>query len=383
MAGAAEVSDVIVIGAGIAGASVAAELAIGGHKVIVLEREDQPGYHTTGRSAAMFIPTYGPPGVRCLTIAGRDWFEGIRRNGLSETEVLKPCGVLWLAVPGDEERIAGMRKDAAAASVDLQPLTPKEAVGIVPILREDGLASALLETYAPSLDVAAILQARLRQIRRAGSRIELKAEVVALSTRNGIWTVRTGDGRLLEAPVVVNASGAWCDVIGRMAGAQPMGLQPMRRTIVTVDPPAGMDTSRWPLTGDLQHTYYFKAEAGQLWVSPADETPAPPQDIQPEELDVAIAIDRFMSTTTMNVRQKGRSWAGLRCFVPDHELVIGFAPDREGFFWLAGQGGYGIQTSVAASMLAASLIEKRPPPPALVEAGVDPKATSPARLVRA
>ncbi len=372
-------ADVLVIGAGMAGASVAAELAAGGRKVILLEREEQPGYHTTGRSAAMFIPTYGPPEVRRLSVAGRAWFDN-PPDGLAEHRLLSPCGVLWLAAPGEEKKIAQMQADAATTGARLEALAPAEAAKVVPILRPERIAAALLEPDAMSMDVGAILLARLKQIRRAGSRIEQKAEVVGLARKGDIWQTTTADGRRFEAPIVVNAAGAWADVIGRLAGVRGIGLVPKRRTIVTVDPPAGVDVARWPVTGDLAHTFYFKAEAGKLWVSPADETPVEPQDVQPEEMDIAITIERFMAATTVGVGRPGKCWAGLRSFVPDGELVIGFAPDAEGFFWLAGQGGYGIQTSAGASVLAASLIEGRALPAALAEHGVTAAASSPARL---
>ena len=191
--------------------------------------------------------------------------------------------------------------------------------------------------------------------------------------------MRTG-GTSFAAPVVVNAAGAWADVVAELAGARPIGLQPMRRTALLVDPPEGVRIDDWPMVIDVEETFYFKPDAGLLLLSPADETPSPPCDAQPEALDVAVAIDRVQTATTLEVRRVRHRWAGLRSFVADRAPVAGWDPEAAGFFWLAGQGGYGIQTAPAMARTAAALLQNEALPGDLVDAGVDPRALSPERL---
>jgi D-arginine dehydrogenase len=229
------------------------------------------------------------------------------------------------------------------------------------------------------MDASGIHQARLKQLRRQGGTLVCRAEVTGLKRSGGTWNVVTGTGESYSAPVVVNAAGAWADVIAGMAGVKQVGLTPKRRTGIIVPLPAGMSPIGWPCVGDLKSTWYFKTEGGKLMVSPADETPVEPQDVQPDEMDIAIGIDRFMEATTVEVRRPERTWAGLRSFVADKELVAGYAPDAEGFFWLAAQGGYGIQSSAGAALLAATLIQKKPLPKALTDFGVRAEAMAPGR----
>ncbi len=370
-------ADIIVIGAGIAGASVAAEIAKDGAKVVLLEREDQPGYHSTGRSAALYIETYGPEQIRRLTRAGRQWFLS-PPEGLAQHPLMTPSGVILLGYEGEDELIKGAVSEAEFTGSKVEVLSPADCVKHAPILKLEGLLGGVFDVSALAMDAAGIHHARLKQVKRAGGTLVCKAEVTGLKRAGGSWTVSTKAGEF-SAPAVVNAAGAWADVVAGMAGVKKIGLVPKRRTGIIVPLPSGMSPIGWPCVGDLKSTWYFKTEGAKLMVSPADETPVEPQDIQPDEMDVAIGIDRFMQATTIEVRRPERTWAGLRSFVADKELVVGYAPDAEGFFWLAAQGGYGIQSSAGAAMLAATLIQKKPLPKALTNFGVNVEAMAPGR----
>lgn len=373
-------ADVIVIGGGIAGASVAGELSRD-VKVVLLEREDQPGYHSTGRSAALFSEAYGPEIIRRLSCATRSWLEN-PPEGTTQSPLLSELGVLWLARTGEERLLEEFISETRRTGASVKALQEASILKLLPILKPGQFVGAAYEVDAKSMDVNAIHQVWLRLMKRQGGRIECKAEVTGLARRHGTWTVSTADGRTFKAPLVVNAAGAWADVVAGMAGVRPIGLVPKRRTVVTVDLPPGVDASGWPLTGDIAHTFYFKRDSGRLIVSPADETPVEPQDIQPDEYDIAVAIDRFEQATTVQVRRPGRCWAGLRCFVEDRLPVVGFAPDAEGFFWLAGQGGYGIQTCAGLARTAAALVRGKPLPASVTEFGITAEAISPRRLAK-
>ena len=370
-------ADIIVIGAGIAGASAAAEVARDGAKVVLLEREDQPGYHSTGRSAALYIETYGPEQIRRLTRAGRDWFLS-PPEGLAEHPLMTPSGVILVGYEGEGDLIKGAVHEAELTGSTVDVLSPDDCIKRAPILKKDGLLSGVFDASALAMDAAGIHQARLKQVKRAGGTLVCKAEVTGLKRAGGSWTVATTAGDY-SAPTVVNAAGAWADAVAGLAGVKKVGLVPKRRTGIIVPLPAGMSPIGWPCVGDLKSTWYFKTEGGKLMVSPADETPVEPQDIQPDEMDIAIGIDRFMQATTVEVRRPERTWAGLRSFVADKELVVGYAPDSEGFFWLAAQGGYGIQSSAGAALLAATLIQRKAMPKALTDFGVNAQAMAPGR----
>ncbi|WP_366556296.1 NAD(P)/FAD-dependent oxidoreductase [Aquibaculum sediminis] len=369
--------DIIVVGAGIAGASAAARLA-GDARVLLLEREEQPGYHSTGRSAAMYIVNYGPPDVRALSIAGREFFLG-PPEGFADTPLVSPRGVLMLAHPGQE---ATLEKELAA-SVGMEAISPETARELVPLLRPEAVAAAGYESDAQDIDVAALHQGFLRLFRARGGQMQLRAPLESAVRKGGVWEVTTPAGRF-EAPVLINAAGAWADLTAEAAGVRPLGIQPKRRTALIIDgAPGEPGSARWPLMADCGETWYSRPEATRkLLVSPADATPTEPCDARPEELDVALAVDRFQQAVDLPVRRIEHSWAGLRSFSPDGSLVIGFDPEAEGFFWLAGQGGYGIQTSPGASALAAALVRKEALPSYLTAAGVDPEALSPGRFSR-
>lgn len=373
----AEIFDVIVIGAGMAGAAAAAHLAAG-RRVVLLERESQPGYHSTGRSAALFTETYGNRAIRVLTGAGRAFYENWA-DGFTEHPILKPRGALMFAMPGQEAPLDEAWADLSALDPRVRRLDSVETRAMVPVLRPDHVIGAVYEPDAMDIDVHELHQGYLRLLRRRGGRIVTNAEVRGIARDGHAWTAATTAGDF-AAPVVVNAGGAWADVVGALAGLPPVGLVPKRRTALTIAPPAAIDTSAWPMTLDVAETFYFKPDAGRLLVSPADETPIEPCDVQPDELDVAIAIDRLMRATTIDVTRVERKWAGLRSFVADKTTVCGFDPLTDGFFWLAGQGGYGIQTAEAMARSAVSLIDGGGLPADIAEKGVTAETLSPARF---
>jgi len=372
MSGAA--SDILVIGAGIAGASVAAELSAT-HRVTLLEREAMPGYHSTGRSAALFSEIYGGPPVRALSRASRDFFFS-PPPGFTEYPLVKPRRALYIANPHQLPAL-----DSFAANPDVKPAVHRidaaAALKACPILRPEAVAAAVIEPDASDVDVHALHDGYLRLFRKRSGTLITDANVHTLERRGRQWRATTGAG-VFEAPVVVNAAGAWADDIAAKAGAERQRIQPRRRTALLVELPAGCDADAWPMTIDVEETFYFKPDAGLLLISPADETAVDACDVQPEEIDIATAIDRVERVTTLKVQRIRKKWAGLRSFGPDRAPVIGFDPDADGFFWLAGQGGYGIQTAPAAAKLAAALIRGEELPPQVD--GFDPVSVSPARF---
>lgn len=367
----------IVVGAGMAGAAAAAHLAAD-RRVVLLEREPQPGYHSTGRSAALFTETYGNRAIRVLTSASRAFYEAWA-DGFAEHPILKPRGSLMFAMPGQVKLLDAAWDDMSALDPRVRRLDAAEARAMVPVLRPDHVTEAIYEPDAMDIDVHELHQGYLRLLRRRGGRLVTDAEVLRLSRPGGAWTVATRAGDFV-APIVANAAGAWCDVLAGIAGLPPIGLVPKRRTALTVAPPAGIDTGAWPMTGDIAETFYFKPDAGRLLVSPADETPIEPCDVQPDELDIAIAIDRLMQATTIDVTRVERKWAGLRSFVADKTTVCGFDPLADGFFWLAGQGGYGIQTAEGMARCAVALIESGALPADVAAKGIAAETLSPARF---
>jgi D-arginine dehydrogenase len=371
-------ADVLVIGAGIAGASVAAELA-SHREVILLEAEDQPGYHTTGRSAAAFGESYGNATVRALTRASRAFLES-PPPGFAAHPLLTPRAWMFLARADQLPRL-----DALAQEVGPRPgierLSAAETRARVPILREGYVAGALWDGAARDVDVAALHQGYLARLRSLGGALHAGARVTALDRAPQGWVARC-QGATFAAPVVVDAAGAWADEVGRLAGAAPLGLTPMRRTAILLDPPPGLSLAGWPLTIDVDEQFYFKPEAGKLLASPADETPSPPCDARAEELDVAVAVDRITTACDLPVHHVPRRWAGLRSFVADRSPVAGFDPRAPGLFWLAGQGGFGIQTAPALARCAAALVRGEPLPPDVLAEGVSAEGLAPARLAR-
>jgi D-arginine dehydrogenase len=344
--------DIIVIGAGIAGASAAAELART-HRVVMLERENAPGYHSTGRSAALFSEIYGNEVVRALSRASRPFFFDPPKDFPART-LVKKRGSLHIASEGQHAAL-----DAFADNPDVKGavkrVSQEKALGLCPILRPEAVVEAVMEQAASDVDVHALHDGYLRQFRHAGGTLVTDAGVTSLAWRNKIWTATTQAG-VFSAPIVINAAGAWADEIAKLAGAGPQHIEPRRRTALLVEVPEMKAFDSWPMVIDIEESFYMKPDAGLLLVSPADETPVEPCDVQPEELDVAIAIDRLERATTLKVTRVRKKWAGLRSFSPVRTPVIGFDPQCEGFFWLAGQGGYGIQTAPAIAALVAGVI---------------------------
>ncbi len=368
-------ADFIVIGAGIAGAGIAYELAPHA-AVVVLESEAQPGFHSTGRSAALFSEIYGNATVRALSRASREFLHA-PPEGFAPHPLLKPRGSLYLA--SEAERATFEELQAAA---DVQQLTRRisssEALQLVPILRPEWTQYALLEAGSHDVDVHALHQGYLRGMRARGAQLVTASPVTAIERQGGQWHV-VANGQTYGAPVVIDAAGAWADEVAALAGVPRIGLEPRRRTALLVDPPSGVSVDAWPMVFDVADTFYFKPDAGKLLLSPADETPCAPGDAQPDDLDVAIAVDRVEQATTMSINHVRHRWAGLRSFVADRSPVIGFDPKATGFFWLAGQGGYGIQSAPGVSRLAAALALRAPVPDELEFVGIE-AAVAPARF---
>jgi D-arginine dehydrogenase len=371
--------DFAIVGAGIAGVSAAFHLAPKA-KVVILEREHVAAYHTTGRSAALHSETYGSAEIRAITVASGRFYRN-PPQGFADHPLLTPRGAL---IAGRAEQKAAMQK-AAADYARLVPsvrwLEPAEVLKLQPLLRPEAAGGgAIFEPEADDMDVAAIHGGFLKGARAAGAILRLNAEVTALDRRDGRWKIWLRDGEEIGATTLIDAAGAWADVLGGLAGCQPVGLVPKRRTAFTFDSPPGVDISKLPMVIDFDETWYIKPEVGQFLASPADETPSEPCDAQPEEMDVAIAVDRIETGTTLQIRRIKNKWAGLRSFVADKNLVAGYDPRVEGFFWLAGQGGYGIQTGYAAGQLAASLALGKGLPKDVADLGVTEAALSPGRF---
>lgn len=369
-------ADYIIIGAGIGGASIAYWLSRHA-RVLILERESHAGYHSTGRSAALFMASYGPPQVRALTCASRDFFER-PPAGFCEHPLLTPRGALMFAQQGQEAALDAHEALVGSVSSGVRRLTAWQAAECVPVLRAENLAGAVLETDARDIDVDGLLQGFLRGARANGARIEYDMEVQGMRRIDGVWEVHTRDG-VRKAPTVINAAGAWADAIGAMAGAAPVGLVPKRRSALLFEAPAGMASAAWPMFMDVEESFYVKPDAGLLLGSPCNADPVAPHDVQAEELDIAIAIDAIERLTTMSVRRPRHVWAGLRSFVDGGEFVGGFDPAVPGLFWAAAQGGYGIQTAPAAGQLYDALLRGQPVPSRLTMFGVDPAVLDPAR----
>lgn len=352
--------DVAIVGAGIAGASLAAELAPHA-SVVLLESEDVAGYHATGRSAAFWSETYGGPGIQPLTTASAG---GLR-------DFLQPLGSLNIGRAEDAPAVERFLNDFRDTHVELRPVDPQD---VVPGLRPDWT----LGVWEPScayIDVAGLHGDRLATARRAGAAVMTNAPLEEAKRAESRWRIRTPAGEV-DTAILVNAAGAWADPVAERAGVDPLGVKAYRRTIVQLrtDPPAPDDL---PHVAHIGGGFYFKPEAGgRLWLSPHDETPTDPCDAAPEELDVAIAIDRFEGVVDWRVAAVERKWAGLRSFAPDRLPVFGWDALVPGFFWCAGQGGFGIQTAPAAAALCAALILDRDAP-----FGLDPARYAPTRFV--
>ncbi|MGZ2411624.1 D-arginine dehydrogenase [Sphingomonas sp. F9_3S_D5_B_2] len=365
----ATTTDILVIGGGIAGISAAAALAPHA-RVLVLEGETQIGFHASGRSATMLHYALGDALIRALTLASRPFFDG-PPDAFSDVPLGRRMAVLIHA--REEERAA---LDALEADIsqfaELDRLDAAAVHDLCPLLKPDAV-HGIADRDGIRLDPHALLQGFARQLRRNGGTVRTDARVAAISRRDGAWEVRTEAGDSFSAPVIVNAAGAWADAVAELAGVTALGIRPKRRTIITFDAPEGTELDRLPFAKTVGDELYFAPESGRLFASPMDEVPSDPCDAQPDEFEMALAAQRMEDRTIMKVERIHSRWAGLRTFAPDGHPVVGFAPEAEGFFWLAGQGGAGLQTSPAMSQVAASLIlDTSWPVPDVSNAAVSP-----------
>lgn len=386
-------ADFVVIGGGMAGVSIAANLLGAGGaardgdaagSVLLLEAETVLAHHTTGRSAAKFLETYGAAQIRALTRASRPLYDAGSAD--EETpDLLTPGPEMIVADAGTADALQARLAEVPS----LRRLTVDEARGICPALSESYLAGAAIEDAAADIDVLGLHQHYLRGARRRGLEVRSGARVVSAERAGDAWRIRiasdgggagngTAGDTVIEAGVVIDAAGAWADRIAAAFGAAPVGLAPLRRTIAIVRA-EGVERG-WPIVADMAETFYFRPEGDALLVSPTDETPSEPVDAKPEDVDVALAIERVNAATTLSIRSVRTAWAGLRTFAPDRLPVVGYDPTVPGFFWLAGQGGYGIQMAPALAMAAAALVRGEPVPAELLAEGVDPAALGPGRF---
>lgn len=370
--------DYLIIGGGIAGASTGYFLA--GHgKTIVLEREAQPGYHSTGRSAALYTVAYGTPQVRALTAASRAFYDA-PPAGFSDHPLLTPRGELVVDFSGDAAELQRQFEQARQQVAEARLLSAEQACAMVPVLRRERVRGALYDPSAADIDTAALHQGYLRGIRQQGGEIHCDREVLAISRSAEGWQVDCA-GQRYSATLLINAAGAWCDQIAQLAGLPGIGLQPRRRAAFTFQAGEGIDCQNWPALVSLDESFYFKPDAGLLLGSPANADPVAAHDVQPEELDIALGIHQIETHTSLQIRRPEHTWAGLRSFVADGDLVGGFDAQAAGFFWVAAQGGYGIQTSAAMGQACAALIRKQPLPEQLIAAGLTAAMLSPQRLL--
>ena len=369
--------DFAVVGAGIAGASVAWQLAPHA-RVVLLEREPQPGYHSTGRSAAMFMESYGTPAIRALTRASRAFYES-PPDGFTREPLMAPRGCLYIARPDQEALLHSTYEELRRTGSQVRLVDADEAMARVPVLRRDRLLGGIVEDDAMDIDVNALHQGFLRGFRAAGGSVLVNAELTGVQRSDGFWQLSFADGRQVRARTVVDAAGAWADAVAALCGIPGVGLEPRRRTAFTFAPPPDQAIHGWPTVVAVDESFYIKPDAGQLLGSPANADPVAAHDVVAEELDVAMGIHQIEEHTTLRIRRPGSTWAGLRSFVADGDLVVGWQRGAEGFFWLAAQGGYGIQSAAAVSELAAALLLRRAVPAHILAQGLDPAAVDPAR----
>jgi len=368
--------DIAIIGGGIAGLSLAYFLGQQ-RSVVVLERESALGYHSTGRSAAEFVLRYNSPEVCQLAAIARDFFDAPPAS-FCDIPLLKRRGGIMIAQAEKAERLKA-QFEAEVRHAPLAMLSVEEAVSLVPFLDPTYVAAAYLDPDFWDIEVESLLQGYVRGAKRAGVEIRTDAGVRGVRDDGRHWQIDT-EGGPIAARTVVNAAGGWADATADMFGLRPKGIVPHRRTAILIDLPGDIDVRAMPEINELDETFYFKPDAGRMLVSPADATPCAPGDVQPEEIDIAWAAHHFEQATTLPVRRIARSWAGMRSFAADRLPVVGFAPDHRRFFWLAGQGGYGILSSPALGALAASLLTDDPIPEGFRDEGLDPNRLSAARF---
>jgi D-arginine dehydrogenase len=374
-----KIYDFIIVGGGIAGASAGHELAAIG-SVLLLEQEPQFGYHSTGRSAAVFLKSHGPEVIRALASASKAFLLD-PPSRFAEYPLLKPRGLLLIGGANDSLLLDSAAEECGRYVEGVKRLNAEQARALVPVLRRDYLGGAMFDPEAMDIDVHSLHYGFLRGLRARGGETATDAQVTSIERVGENWTVQTVSAKF-AARVLVNAAGAWCDTVAVLAGAAPVGLVPKRRTAFIFQPPPGISLENWPVVHDIHETFYFKPDAGKILASPADETPMAPCDVYPDDVEIAGAIDRIQQCASLPVSHIDRKWAGLRSFVSDGCPVVGYDPHLAGFFWIAGQGGYGIETSPALGRLSASLACDRGVPGDLADLGVQAAALSPARFTK-
>lgn len=369
----AQTSDILIIGGGVAGLSAAAMLAPQA-SVRVVEAETQPGFHASGRSATMFHYALGDALVRELTRASR-WLFDDPPDGFADAPLPHRLPIL---VHAREDEVGALRSEQRelAPFAALEWLDEEALAKACPILRtgKRNAFAGLIDRDCFRIDQHGLLQGFVRLLRRSGGELVTAVRIERITRHGGRWVLTTEAGDAFEAPVLVNAAGAWADHVATLAGVAAIGLQPMRRTIITFDAPDAVDPASLPFTKTVGNALYFAGESGRLFASPMDEVASDPCDAQPDDYEVALAAHRMEERTTVEVRRIHSKWSGLRSFTSDRHPVVGFAPDAEGFFWLAGQGGFGLQTSPALAAIAAALIIGGDwPVPAVSAAEIDPR----------
>lgn len=360
--------DVIIVGAGMVGASIASELSCD-RTVVLVEAEESPGYHATGRSAAVFSPSYGPEAISALTRGSASFFHN-PPAGFTETPLLQERGALFVARPGEERELRTFFELLRDRKCPVELLDAQAVVDRVPVLNEQLVAGGVFDASTYDIEVELLLQGFLRTARKAGAELVTRSRLQSITCVDGLWTVTDQKDRCFSAPVIVNAAGAWCDELATLAGIPAVGLQPKRRSAFTFKGPDGLPVDDWPLAIALDESWYMKPDAGLLLGSPGNADPVPAHDVVAEELDVATGIYRIEEMTTLQIRRPEHTWAGLRSFVSDGEPVIGFESGVDGFFWASAVGGYGIQTAPAVGRLAAALVRGEDIPQDLKDEGL-------------
>ena len=371
-------ADFLIIGGGIAGVSAAARLSGHGH-TIVLEAESAFGYHSSGRSATFYHFGIGNSAVRGLTAVSCRHFEEPTDSGVDRS---RPSPALFIATPAMLDELAALEKEMGRFTKSLERLSEADLSGLVPVLNCGGedIIAGVMDHTSRRLDSEALQQDYRATVKRNGGQCINNARVVEIVKDGTGWVVTIASGERFAAPILINAAGAWCDHIAGLAGVDPLGLRPLRRTIIVFDAPADVEVRDWPFTKTAVDDFYMLPESGRLLASPVDEVLSEPTDAQPEEYDIALAAAKVEQYTSIPVRRISHSWAGLRTFARDRVPVAGFAADAEGFFWLAGQGGYGLQTAPAMSAITEALAAGTAWPDDLMHWGVTPEMMSPERL---
>ena len=377
----AGMADIVVIGGGIAGLSAAARLAAHG-RVVVIEAESHSGYHASGRSATFYHFGIGNRPVRGMTAYSRAFFEQ-PPGDFADHALCRPTPALFVARAGMTATLDALESEMRRFTDTVARVDAAEMLALLPVLKigPEAVVAGVVDTGGRRLDADGLLQGYARQLRQRGGELVTDARIAAIARVGGVWRVASERGDVFTAPILVNAAGAWADQVAGLAGVRPLGLQPKRRTIIIFDPPADIDVGAWPFVKAAVDDFYMLPEAGRLMASPTDEIDSAPVDAQPEDYDIALAASKVEDYTTLPPPRIRHRWAGLRSFVADRVPTAGFAPDAEGFFWLAGQGGYGLQTAPAMAEIVESLVTGAAWPAGLTALGVSPAQVLPGRLL--